>query len=179
MVTGDYALTAAAIALQIGLFTTNEYDTIEQMRRKQNGSPRKALLITGSEMDTLTDDEWRLITPYEQIVFARTTPEQKLRTVKEFQLDDNVVAVTGDGVNDSPALKRADIGIAMGGGSEVAIEAAQLVLLDNNFVSIIEAIKNGRLVFANLRKVLRFIDYNFKSQINFLRIELNFFLYLF
>jgi len=155
MVTGDYALTAAAIALQIGLFTTTEYDTIEKLRKKQNG-PRKALLLTGSEMETLTDDEWRLITPYEQIVFARTTPEQKLRTVKEFQYDGNVVAVTGDGVNDSPALKKADIGIAMGGGSEVAIESAQLVLLDNNFASMIEAIKNGRLVFANLRKVPNF-----------------------
>lgn len=168
MVTGDYALTAAAIALQIGLFTTNTYDTIEQMRQRkidedklgtENG-PRKALLLTGSDMETLADGEWRLITPYEQIVFARTTPEQKLRTVKEFQHDGCVVAVTGDGVNDSPALKKADIGIAMGGGSEVAIEAAQLVLLDNNFVSIIEAIKNGRLVFANLRKVFLIIYLN-------------------
>ena len=114
MVTGDYALTAAAIALQIGLFTTNQYDTIEQMRQNEKKEgPRKALLLTGSEMETLTDDEWRLITPYQQIVFARTTPEQKLRTVKEFQHDNNIVAVTGDGVNDSPALKQADISIAI------------------------------------------------------------------
>jgi sodium/potassium-transporting ATPase subunit alpha len=159
MVTGDYPITAAAIALQIGLFTTNDYDTIDKFRQKNNfKNEKKALLLTGSEIETLTDDEWRQITPYEQIVFARTTPEQKLRTVKEFQYDKNVVAVTGDGVNDSPALKQADIGIAMGGGSEVAIEAAQLVLLDNNFVSIIEAIKNGRLVFANLRKVFHYFN---------------------
>ena len=105
----------------------------------------------------MTDDEWRLVTPYSEIVFARTTPEQKLKTVKEFQSDKYIVGVTGDGVNDAPALKSADIGIAMGSGSEVAMEAAQLVLLDNNFASILVAIENGRLVFDNLRKVILFL----------------------
>ncbi len=90
-------------------------------------------------------------------MFARTTPEQKLLIVKEFQHDSYIVGVTGDGVNDAPALKSADIGIAMGSGSEVAMEASQMVLLDNSFTSILIAIENGRLVFDNLRKVILYL----------------------
>ncbi|CAF0782971.1 unnamed protein product [Brachionus calyciflorus] len=161
MVTGDYALTAAAIAVQIGIFTVPNYDTAETMRikHKQNKESyeRSALLLTGSDIESMSDDDWRLVTPYQEIVLARTTPEQKLRTVKEFQNDKYIVGVTGDGVNDAPALKSADIGIAMGGGSEVAMEASQLVLLDNNFSSILIAIRNGRLVFKNLRKVILYL----------------------
>jgi sodium/potassium-transporting ATPase subunit alpha len=161
MVTGDYALTAAAIALQIGIFTTVHYDTVEEMRLKHKEGGKSyskgALLVTGVDLQNFTSEDWRKVTPYEQIVFARTSPEQKLRTVKEFQHDDYIVAVTGDGVNDAPALKSANIGIAMGGGSEVAMDAAQLVLLDNNFDSILVAIKNGRLVFANLKKVILYL----------------------
>jgi sodium/potassium-transporting ATPase subunit alpha len=161
MVTGDYALTAAAIALNIGIFTTVEYDTVEEMRLKykENGKSyaKSALLLTGADLQNFTSEDWRKVTPYEQIVFARTSPEQKLKTVKEFQQDGYIVAVTGDGVNDAPALKSADIGIAMGGGSEVAMDAAQIVLLDNNFNSILVAIKNGRLVFANLKKVILYL----------------------
>jgi len=161
MVTGDYALTAAAIASQIGIFTGNQYDTAESMRikHKVNHEPyeKSALLLTGADLEYFNAEDWRLVTPYSEIVFARTTPEQKLRIVQEFQHDNYVVGVTGDGVNDAPALKCADIGIAMGGGSEVAMEAAQLVLLDNNFSSILVAIKNGRLVFANLRKVILYL----------------------
>ena len=119
-----------------------------------NGS---ALLLTGADLQTFTRDDWQIATKYEQIVLARTTPEQKLTTVNELQANGYIVAVTGDGVNDAPALKKADIGIAMGGGSDVAMEAAQLVLLDNNFASILEAIKNGRLVFANLKKVILYL----------------------
>ena len=98
-----------------------------------------------------------MIIKYEEIVFARTTPEQKLKTVKEFQRNGYIIGVTGDGVNDAPALKSADIGIAMGGGSEVAMEAAHLVLLDNNFESVPFAIESGRLVYYNLRKVLLYL----------------------
>ena len=98
-----------------------------------------------------------LVTSYEEIVLARTTPDQKLRSVKEFQRDGYIVGVTGDGVNDAPALKSADIGIAMGSGSDVAMEASQLVLLDNNFASILIAILNGRLVFDNLKKVILYL----------------------
>ena len=162
MVTGDYALTAAAIAVQIGILSQPQYDTAETMRIKHKEQTdqlyeKNSLLLTGNDLDTLTTEDWRLVTPYKEIVLARTTPEQKLRTVKEFQADKYIVGVTGDGVNDAPALKSADIGIAMGSGSEVAMEASQLVLLDNNFASILIAIENGRLVFDNLRKVILFL----------------------
>ena len=161
MVTGDYALTAAAIAAQIGILTQPQYDTAESMRVKHreggSGGDKKSLLLTGNDLDIMEDSDWRIVTQYEEIVLARTTPEQKLRTVKEFQADEYIVGVTGDGVNDAPALKSADIGIAMGSGSEVAMEASQLVLLDNNFASILVAIENGRLVYENLRKVILYL----------------------
>ncbi len=138
-----------------------QYDTAETMRlkHKQNHDSydKSALLLTGADLENLSDEDWRLVTPYKEIVFARTTPEQKLRCVKEFQRDSYVVGVTGDGVNDAPALKSADIGIAMGSGSEVAMEASELVLLDNNFSSILIAIRSGRLVFDNLRKVILYL----------------------
>lgn len=115
----------------------------------------RSLLLTGADLEQLNEtSDWSTITKYEEIVFARTTPSQKLKVVEEFKKRRNIVAVTGDGVNDSPALKAANIGIAMGGGSEVAMEAAQVVLLDNSFNSMLVAIENGRLVFENLRKVL-------------------------
>jgi magnesium-transporting ATPase (P-type) len=93
---------------------------------------------------------------YDEITFARTTPEQKLRIVRTFQAEGCTVAVTGDGVNDAPALKQADVGVAIGGGAEVAIEAADLVLLDS-FSAIIKGIELGRLVFDNLRKVIAYL----------------------
>ena len=168
MVTGDYLLTAAAIAKEIGIFTDLDIvDTLDCMREKNKLidlaiKPKKSmqnysLLLNGSDIDFLTDKDWRSITKYKEIVFARTTPEQKLLIVKEFQHDGFIVGVTGDGVNDAPALKKADIGIAMGSGSEVAMEASQMVLLDNSFSSILFAIQNGRLVFDNLRKVILYL----------------------
>ena len=167
MVTGDYALTAAAIATEIGIFTNSNYDTVEAVRDKSkndkilenfhNSSQVYSLLLNGSDIEQLTDSNWRIITKYDEIVLARTTPEQKLKTVNEFRKDGFIVAVTGDGVNDAPALKNADIGIAMGSGSEVAMEASQMVLLDNSFTSILIAIENGRLVFDNLRKVILYL----------------------
>ena len=138
MVTGDYALTAAAIASEIGIFTQASFDTAEIMRFKikekhfgagqdsklQPIKRNESLLLTGNDLETITKDDWRAVTQYEEIVFARTTPEQKLRIVKEFQRDGHIVGVTGDGVNDAPALKSANIGIAMGSGSEVAMEVS-------------------------------------------------------
>jgi sodium/potassium-transporting ATPase subunit alpha len=118
---------------------------------------KASLLLSGSEIEKLEPEDWRTVTLYQELVLARTTPEQKLKAVKAFQTDGYTVAVTGDGVNDAPALKSADIGIAMGSGSEVAMEASQLVLLDNNFSSIIVAIRSGRLVFCNLRKVILYL----------------------
>ena len=170
MFTGDYALTAAAIAKDIGIFSEFTFDTVDAMREKnkkislypydfekRSGPSFNSLLLNGTEIDILNDSDWRAITKYQEIVFARTTPEQKLLIVKEFQKDGYIVAVTGDGVNDAPALKSADIGIAMGSGSEVAMEASQMVLLDNSFTSILVAIENGRLVFDNLRKVILYL----------------------
>ena len=184
MVTGDYALTAAAIAKDIGIFSNFNFDTADNMREKfksmnlftnqndhnhnhsndniKNNNNTKSnsptsLLLNGTDIENLTLDDWRIVTKYDEIVFARTTPEQKLLIVKEFQRDSYTVGVTGDGVNDAPALKSANIGIAMGGGSEVAMEASQIVLLDNSFTSILVAIENGRLVFDNLRKVILYL----------------------
>ena len=170
MVTGDFSITAAAIANQIGIFSSENYDTADSMLQKykqvEHLNPKQlmlreprlnSLLLTGLDIERLQDSDWRIITKYDEVVFARTSPSQKLEVVEQFQMDKCIVAVTGDGVNDSPALKQADIGIAMGGGSEVAMEAAQMVLLDNSFNSLVVAIENGRLVFDNLRKVVLYL----------------------
>ncbi|KAF2154540.1 putative Na/K ATPase alpha 1 subunit [Myriangium duriaei CBS 260.36] len=168
MVTGDYGLTAAAIARNTGIFSSDcEPDTIEDIRlklrptadgvrqAKEDGELR-SLLLEGHSLNGLNTDDWNIICEYDEIVFARTTPEQKLRIVNELRSRDNVVAVTGDGVNDGPALRAADVGVAIGNGSDVAIEAADLVLLDR-FDSIIDAIRLGRLVFQNLQKVIAYL----------------------
>ena len=141
MITGDHALTAGAIAAQLGL--RGEKD--EQGRLK---------VLTGQEIATLDDEQLREAA--ENItVFARVAPEQKLRLVRALQARGHVVAMTGDGVNDAPALKQANIGIAMGiTGTEVAKEAAAMVLTDDNFASIEAAIEEGRCVFDNITKFL-------------------------
>ncbi|CAI7619905.1 unnamed protein product [Penicillium bialowiezense] len=164
MVTGDFGLTAAAIAREIGIYNGSvEPDTVEDLMDGLDPSmeikvpkSRHSLLLEGPSLSSLTSENWETVCGYEEIVFARTTPEQKLRIVKELQARGYVVAVTGDGVNDAPALRQADVGIAVGSGSDVAIEAADLVLLDR-FDSIIEAIRLGRLVFQNLQKVIAYL----------------------
>lgn len=165
MVTGDFGLTASAIARDIGIFTgTAEPDTVNDLvysptdegNEKDVARSRRSLLVEGSQISALTQTDWDAICTYEEIVFARTTPEQKLRIVEEFKARDNVVAVTGDGVNDAPAMRAADVGIAVVSGSDVAIETSDLVLLDK-FDSIVEAIRLGRLVFQNLQKVIAYL----------------------
>jgi calcium-translocating P-type ATPase len=129
MITGDHAATAAAIAAQLGL---------------------PARTLTGRELDAAREDSLS-----QTVVFARTTPEQKLRIVRALQARGAVVAMTGDGVNDAPSLKQADVGVAMGiKGTEAAKEAAEMVLLDDNFASIVAAVHEGRTVHDNIRKVV-------------------------
>ena len=169
MVTGDFGLTAAAIGRQVGIITYNgEPDSVLQVqhRSKEKGSQvvkydptdriQSSLVLEGKDLVQLSTEQWDIICRYEEIVFARTTPEQKLAIVNAFRERDNVVAVTGDGVNDAPALKAADVGIAVVTGSDVAIEAADLVLM-GNFDSIVDGIRLGRLVFQNLQKVIAYL----------------------
>ncbi|KAJ4123249.1 hypothetical protein NW768_009781 [Fusarium equiseti] len=171
MVTGDYALTAAAIARNTGIFSCQkDPDTIDSLyagtpTSEKKTKPKKgdraeiikrSLLLEGANLSRLSQEDWDIVCAYEEIVFARTTPEQKLRIVTELRERDNVVAVTGDGVNDAPALRAADVGVAIVTGSDVAIEASDLVLLDR-FDSIIDAMRLGRLVFQNLQKVISYL----------------------
>lgn len=122
----------------------------------QPEGPFKSITLSGPELITLNDNQWDQLCLYDEVVFARTTPEQKLRIVKELQKRDNIVGMTGDGVNDAPSLKAADIGIALGSGSDIAIEASDMVLLDS-FSAIVEAVLYGRVVFDNLKKTVIYL----------------------
>ncbi|KAK7995179.1 hypothetical protein PG990_013952 [Apiospora arundinis] len=120
-------------------------------------TPDAALVLTGADLMKLNEHQWSQVCAYPEIVFSRTTPDQKLRIVRELQARDAVVGMTGDGVNDAPALKAADIGISLASGSDIAMEAADMVLLDDSFAAIVEAIKYGRLVFDNLKKIIAYL----------------------
>lgn len=108
------------------------------------------------ESDLKTDEDWDKVLCKDELVFARTTPQQKLKIVENFQRRGEIVAVTGDGVNDAPALRKANIGVAMGSpeSSEVAREAASVVLIDDNFASLVAAIREGRVLYDNLKKTI-------------------------
>lgn len=162
-VTGDYGLTAAAIARNIGIFRDSAEpdgfaDICDAVHNagEQGSRSRLSLLLDGTSIAKLTEQAWDVVCGYEEIVFARTTPEQKLRIVNKFHERYNVVAVTGDGVNDAPALRAANVRVAVVTGSDAAIEAADLVLLDK-FDSVVDAIRLGRLVFQNLQKVISYL----------------------
>ena len=139
MVTGDSKLTAKSVAVKIGITSD------------------KARVISGTELNQMSDEELRQVLQGE-VIFARVAPEQKYRIVKNCQANGEIVASTGDGVNDAPALKQADIGIAMGmTGTDVAKDAANMILTDDNFASIVAAIEEGRAVYSNIRKFLTYI----------------------
>lgn len=139
MITGDHILTAKAIAKELGILKNND------------------MALTGKELDQMSQSELeRNISKYS--VFARVSPEHKVRIVEAFQKTGAVVAMTGDGVNDAPALKKADIGIAMGkNGTDVAKNASDMILADDNFVTIVEAVKEGRNIFDNIKKAVHFL----------------------
>ncbi|MDE4542198.1 cation-transporting P-type ATPase [Thermoanaerobacterium sp. R66] len=141
MITGDYGLTAESIARRIGIV--------------KGPRPR---IITGNELDKMSDEDLKKELKNKEIIFARVAPEHKMKVVAALKDMGEVVAVTGDGVNDSPALKKADIGIAMGkSGTDVAREVATMVLTDDNFASIVNAIEEGRAVYDNVRKFITYI----------------------
>ena len=141
MITGDYGLTAESIARRIGII--------------KDLHPR---IITGDELETISSEDLKKALKCEEIIFARIAPEQKMKIVETLMEMGEIVAVTGDGVNDAPALKKADIGIAMGkSGTDVAREASNMVLTDDNFASIISAVEEGRAVYDNVRKFIAYI----------------------
>ncbi len=139
MITGDHPHTASALAREIGL-------------------AQNPLAVTGDKLRTMSDIDLQLLLDEPDLIFARTSADQKMRIVQALQHKGEIVAVTGDGVNDAPALKCADVGIAMGiSGTDVAKESADIILLDDNFATIVAAIEEGRAVFDNLRKFLTYI----------------------
>ncbi|KAE8232786.1 hypothetical protein CF326_g2175 [Tilletia indica] len=168
MVTGDFALTATSIAKQCGIITTEKISTFADLDAMEGqmpvydtwadntNRPMRALVLSGSDIMRMSDAHWETVSRFDEIVFARTTPEQKLAVVKCFQSRDCVVGMTGDGVNDAPALKQADLGISIIGASEVALESAALVLMDG-FGSMVDAMVYGRLVFSNLKSTIAYL----------------------
>ncbi|XP_045105773.1 sodium/potassium-transporting ATPase subunit alpha-like isoform X1 [Portunus trituberculatus] len=164
MVTGDHPITAKAIAKSVGIISEGN-ETVEDIAQRLNipikeVDPReaKAAVVHGSELRDMTSEQLDdVLIHHTEIVFARTSPQQKLIIVEGCQRMGAIVAVTGDGVNDSPALKKADIGVAMGiAGSDVSKQAADMILLDDNFASIVTGVEEGRLIFDNLKKSIAY-----------------------
>jgi Ca2+-transporting ATPase len=142
MVTGDHKLTAVAVAKELNLLGENEYE---------------GKVLTGEELDKMSDEQFNEIVE-NIVIYARVSPEHKMRIVKAWKAKGKVVAMTGDGVNDAPALKMSDIGVSMGiTGTEVTKEASDMVLTDDNFASIVKAVKEGREIYGNIKKYLTYL----------------------
>merc|ERR1712226_1018401 len=164
MVTGDHPITAKAIAKSVGIISDGS-ETVEDIAERLNidvskVNPReaRAAVVHGGELKDIKSEQLdEILIHHTEIVFARTSPQQKLIIVEGCQRMGAIVAVTGDGVNDSPALKKADIGVAMGiAGSDVSKQAADMILLDDNFASIVTGVEEGRLIFDNLKKSIAY-----------------------
>merc|ERR1711972_1153607 len=164
MVTGDHPITAKAIARSVGIISDGQ-ETVEDIAARKgipvsevNPREARAAVIHGGEIKDLSEKQLDEVLMYHsEIVFARTSPQQKLIIVEGCQRMGAIVAVTGDGVNDSPALKKADIGVAMGiAGSDVSKQAADMILLDDNFASIVTGVEEGRIIFDNLKKSIAY-----------------------
>ncbi|XP_020903916.1 sodium/potassium-transporting ATPase subunit alpha-B isoform X1 [Exaiptasia diaphana] len=164
MVTGDHPITAKAIAKGVGIIsagTETEEDIAERLNipvDQVDKSQAKAIVVHGAKLKDMDQEQIDdVLKNHTEIVFARTSPQQKLIIVEGCQRNGAIVAVTGDGVNDSPALKKADIGVAMGiAGSDVSKQAADMILLDDNFASIVTGVEEGRLIFDNLKKSIAY-----------------------
>jgi P-type Ca2+ transporter type 2C len=149
MITGDYGLTAESIARRIGMVSTDSLD-----------------IINGVDLEGMADGELKEKLLHRQVLFARVSPEHKMRVAGTLKELGQVVAMTGDGVNDAPALKRADIGVAMGiTGTDVAKEAAEMIITDDNFATIVDAVEQGRVVFDNMQKFVTYIFAHLTPQI--------------
>ena len=186
MITGDFELTGLEIARQVHIVTkkidkykdlisftepinehnsdVNDGEFVKLNKDEYVTVINRALSLTGTEIDLLTEFEWRNVVRYSELVCTRTTPEHKLLIIKQFQKYGAVIGMTGDGVNDSPSLKQADVGISLVDASDIAKEASDIILMNNEedsedalFNSIIEALKYGRLVFENLRKTIAYL----------------------
>ncbi|KAA0157886.1 hypothetical protein FNF31_05699 [Cafeteria roenbergensis] len=164
MVTGDHALTAGAIGREIGLIRGETRADVALARGAAvtdipwSNEEVTSAVVRGSELDHFSDEDWTAVLQKPEVVFARTTPEHKAEIARRLRDLQNIVAMTGDGTNDAPAMRAADIGVAMGrpDASDVAREAADVVLLDDNLASVVAGVAEGRVLFANLRKTIAY-----------------------
>jgi sodium/potassium-transporting ATPase subunit alpha len=157
MVTGDHPITARSIAKSLNMITQKTKEEMEEDGETVPPNYHGAIVIHGQDMSKFDQADWDFVLSHEEIVFARTMPQQKQELVQQLARKNHIVAMTGDGVNDAPALKAAHVGIAMYSGAAVAKEAAQLVLLEDDFSAIVEGIREGRLIFDNLKKCIAYV----------------------
>ncbi|MDP1602459.1 MAG: HAD-IC family P-type ATPase, partial [Legionella sp.] len=157
MVTGDHPITALAISKSLGLVTQ---PTAEELKAEGKEVPENyygAIAVHGTDLAKFTQEQWDNVLKHKEIVFARTQPQQKQDIVRQLTALGHICAMTGDGVNDAPALKAAHVGVAMGSGAQVAKEAAQIVLLKDDFSNIVDGIREGRTIFDNMKKTVFYI----------------------